>query len=183
MANTAKVTRIVVWSVTALLLVAVGVKVLFIGYYKIPQNGMYPTLPAGSLIWTAKRAYKSAADVKRGDVIVFTADEGGEHYIYIWRVVGLPGESVHALGDEVTINNQPVQRQPVREAGNQKIFKEQLGDVAFEVALGESAGELPEVTVTVPEGHFFVLGDNRHDAHDSRYMGPIAFTAIVGKKL
>lgn len=176
--------RIITWGIIALLLALVAVKVLFIGHYKVPQNGMYPLIPAGSSIWTAKRAYGNPSNVRRGDVIVFTATEDSQQFVYIWRVVGLPGESIHTSGDLLSINGTEAQRQPVRNADQKKIFREQIGNLSYEVAFDESPGEAPpESSVTVPDGHFFVLGDNRHDAHDSRYMGTIPFASIVGRKL
>ena len=184
MANSAKVTRIIVWSIIALLLVAIGVKARFIGYYKIPQNGMYPGLPAGSSVFAAQRAYSGASSVKRGDIVVFVREENGQRYNYIWRVVALPGEKVEASGESLTINGQAVQRQRVREAAGKTVFREQIGDASYEVAFAPSPlYPPPDVSVTVPSDQFFVMGDNRFDARDSRYFGPISFSSIIGKKL
>lgn len=84
-------------------LLAIAGKAFFIGYYRIPQNGMYPTLPAGSILFTLKRAYSDTSDVKRGDIVVFVREQNGKHYNYIWRVVGMPGETVEASGESLTI--------------------------------------------------------------------------------
>src|SRR5207244_4326654 len=104
MPTASKTKKIATWSVIAVLLVILAIKTFFIGYYRIPQNGMYPGLPAGSSLFTSKRAYSSVASVKRGDIVVFVREENGQRYNYIWRVVALPGDKVEASGEVLTIN-------------------------------------------------------------------------------
>jgi signal peptidase I len=125
-------------SLIAVLLIALGIKTFFIGYYRIPQNGMYPGLPAGSSLFAIKRAYSGPSKVKRGDIVVFVRDENGQRYNYIWRIVALPGEKVEASAEALTINGQPVQRQRVRESDGRTILREQIGEVAFEIAFDTS---------------------------------------------
>lgn len=168
----------------ALLVAFVAARLFFFGFYVIPQNGMYPGLPAGSRLFTIKRAYFDVSRAKRGDIVVFVREENGQRYNYIWRVIGLPGEKVEASGESLVINGQAVQRQRVREAESKTIFREQLGDVTYEVSFDSSPRyRPPDVSVTVPAGEFFVMGDNRFDARDSRYFGPIPFSSIIGRKL
>jgi signal peptidase I len=184
MSTTTKAKKIATWSVITILLSFLAVKTFFIGYYRIPQNGMYPGLPAGSSLFTAKRAYSGASSVKRGDIVVFVREEDGQRYNYIWRVVAMPGEKVEASGEALTINGQPVQRQRASEADGRVVFREQIGDAAYEVAFDTSPrSRPPDSSVTIPPDQFFVMGDNRFDARDSRYFGPIAFSSIIGKKL
>jgi signal peptidase I len=184
MTTGSKAKKIVTWGAIAVLMVILAIKTFFIGYYRIPQNGMYPGLPAGSSLFTAKRAYSGVSSVRSGDIVVFVREENGQRYNYIWRVVALPGDRVEASGEALTINGQPVQREHVREVEGRIIFREQLGDGAYEVAFDTSPRSLPpDSSLTVPPDHFFVMGDNRFDARDSRYFGPIAFSAIIGRKL
>jgi len=184
MSTASKTKKIATWGIVAVLLAILAIKTFFIGYYRIPQNGMYPGLLAGSHVFTVQRAYSGASSVKRGDIVVFLREENGRRYNYIWRIVALPGEKVEASGESLTINGHPVQRQRVREADGKTIFREQNGDVSYEVAFDESPRfNARDVSVTVPPDHFFVMGDNRFDARDSRYFGPIAFSSIIGKKL
>ncbi len=79
---TSKISQVIIWSVTIVCLALLVVKSIFIGYYVIPQNGMYPGLPAGSSIFAIKRAYSTASNVKRGDIIVFMHEENGQRYNY-----------------------------------------------------------------------------------------------------
>ena len=168
----------------AFLLAFIATKTFFIDSYRIPQNGMYPGLTSGSRVFAAKRAYSDASSVKRGDIVVFVREENGERYNYIWRVVGLPGERIETSGTDLTINGHTVQRQRVRDANGATIFREQLGDIAYEIAFTTPPRfRPPDSSVTLPPDQFFVMGDNRLDARDSRYFGPITFSSIIGKKL
>lgn len=184
MANQSRSQKVLVWSLIAVLLAALAVKTFLIGYYRIPQNGMYPGLPAGSSLFTARRAYSSPANVKRGDIIVFVHERDGGQYNYIWRVVGLPGEKVEASGESLVINGQPVQREQVREADGKTVFREHIGNISYEVAFERSPEfRPPDVSLTIPADQFFVMGDNRYNAQDSRQIGPVPFRSIIGKKL
>lgn len=184
MSTESKAKKFASWSIIAVLLVVLGIKTFFIEYYRIPQNGMYPGLPAGSSLFAAKRAYAGVSSVKRGDIVIFVREENGQRYNYIWRVIALPGEKVEASGEALNINGQPVQRQRIREADGKTIFREQIGDAIYEIAFDtSSSSHPPDASLTVPPDQFFVMGDNRFDARDSRYFGPIAFSSIIGKKL
>lgn len=168
----------------ALVAAAVIAKLFFIGQYRIPQNGMYPGLPAGSLLFTLKRAYASASEVRRGDIIIFVREENGQRYNYIWRVIALPGELIETSGESLVIDGQKAQRRHLRVVSGSTIYQEKIGETAFEVAFNTSPRQLPpDAVVKVPPGHFFVMGDNRFDALDSRYFGPVAFSAIIGKSI
>jgi signal peptidase I len=176
--------KIVTWSLIAALFILLAVNAVFIGHFRIPQNGMYPTLPAGSSLFTSKRAYPNPSQVRRGDIIVFTREEDGRRCNYIWRVIGLPGDTIVTAGESLTINGQPVAHDRVRAEAGAVIFRESVGEAVFDIALSQSPKDRPpDVSLKVPPDHFFVMGDNRFDARDSRYFGPIAFSAIVGKKL
>ena len=103
--------KIVAWSVLVTVLALLALKTFFVGYYRIPQNGMYPTLPAGSVLFTIKRPYSDISAVKRGDIIVFVREQDGRRYNYIWRVVGLPGDKMQTSGESLFVNGQPAARE------------------------------------------------------------------------
>jgi signal peptidase I len=170
--------------VLALLPTLLLVRVFLVGYYVIPQNGMYPSLPSGSRLLTIKHPYAAPSEIKRGDIVVFTRDLDGGRYNYIWRVVGLPGDTIEAAGASLVINGTPVARERLRKEQDVMIFRERAGEATYEVAISLSSKELPpDVSVIVPSDHFFVMGDNRLNAHDSRSFGPIPFGSIIGRKL
>lgn len=176
--------RILTWIAAAVLVVILVTKTFFIENFKIPQNGMFPGLPAGSRLFVWKRAYADASNVKRGDVVVFLREENGQRYNYVWRVIGLPGEKVETSGEALTINGSVTARQPLRDADGMTVFRETIDGVSYEIAVDPAASSRPpDQSLTIPPDHFFVMGDNRLNAVDSRYFGPISFSSIIGKKL
>ena len=176
--------KIVGWSVVIVVLVLFALKTFFVGYYRIPQNGMYPTLPAGSVLFTIRRPYSDVSAVKRGDIIVFVREQNGQRYNYIWRVIGLPGDVVQTSGESLIINSRPVARERLSNANGKSLFRESIENVSYKIAFDPSKSERPpDVSVTIPPDHLFVMGDNRFNAFDSRRFGPIPFSSIIGKKL
>lgn len=176
--------KIVTWGVLILVLALLLLKALFVDYYRIPQNGMYPTLAAGSVLFTIKRPYSDISAVKRGDIIVFVREQNGQRYNYIWRVVGLPGDRVQTSGESLIINGRPVARERLPDSNGKSLFREQMDNASYQIALDPPARERPpDVSIIVPPDHVFVMGDHRFNAFDSRRFGPIPFSSIIGKKL
>jgi signal peptidase I len=152
--------------------------------YVIPQNGMYPSMPAKSRLFAVLRPYKEPSQVARGDIVLFQLIDDGTRYDYIWRVIGLPGDEIVCLKDDVFVNNKQLEREQVRVDGDKVIYKEKNGGAEYEVAYSKTAPTKPppDVKLTVPKDHFFLLGDNRNNASDSRYHGVVPFGAIIAKK-
>lgn len=98
------------------------------------------------------------------DLVVFHAPGTKEDYIK--RVIGLPGDTVEMKDDQLFINGKAFD-EPYIEENKEKIFKDQKLTEDFEV--------------TVPEGQLFVLGDNRRNSTDSRIIGCIDESSVVGK--
>jgi len=169
-----------------LLLVVIGVVVAVRAKYSrfvIPQNGMYPTLPSGTTRWVTKSQYESASEISIGDIVLFKALYRNGIYTFVWRVVAMPGDRVVIESDEIRINGTQINRKFLRNEGEFEIFEEDLGEVSCEVAYDSTASEEDRVgcDLTVPEGHIFVLGDNRYNAVDSRYLGAIPVDGVFGK--
>lgn len=125
-------------------------------------DSMEATLSDGDTIIVNKFAYLFA-NPKRGDVIVFK-QSGKEHDYYdVKRVVGLPGETVQIVDGAVWINGSPVP---------EKVNCEKM-----------TIPGLAADALTLEEGEYFVLGDNRNNSEDSRFanVGTIVRAEIVGK--
>jgi signal peptidase I len=111
-------------------------------------------------------------DIRRGDIVVFKYPDEPERD-FIKRVVGLPGETLELRNKKVYINGQPLDEPYVHflEAAHNS------GEVtSFDVR--ERYGP-----VQVPEGQYFVMGDNRDNSQDSRYWGFLPGGHIKGKAL
>lgn len=164
---------------------AVVLRFYVFNYSRIPQGGMFPSIPMGSLFVSLRNPYQTINDVRLGDVVVFTRELNGNTYKYIWRVVGLPGDLVEVSRDAVLLNGQALKHEHIRKEGDFLIFREWNGDASYEVAYDQTAdhAEPPYASSTVPPNHVFVLGDNRNQAQDSTYVGAIPFESIVEKKI
>ncbi len=183
--------------------------------FKIPSGSMMPTLLVGDLILVNKYHFgvrlpvlnkKIIAnhDPKAGDVIVFRYPVD-PRVDYIKRVVGVPGDEVSYLNQQLSINGKPVglvaegeyyDEESMRYA---RRFSEKLGDVTHRVLVEPRAPTLVRpmdafrafrdqcrysaegVVCKVPAGHYFVMGDNRDNSQDSRFWGFVPDQNIVGR--
>jgi len=151
---------------------------------KIPTGSMEETLLIGDYIMVNKFVYASAAtslekallpfqDVRRGDVIVFKFPEEPEKD-YIKRIIGLPGELLEIIDQQVYINGEPLE-EPYKIHRDPRRPRTTGAPSPF--AQGrDSFG--PEI---VPAGHYFAMGDNRDNSRDSRAWGPVPRENIKGR--
>jgi signal peptidase I len=148
--------------VAGALAVALVVKTFLIQAFFIPSLSMYPTLDKGDRVLVNKLSYR-LHDVNRGDLVVFERPEGqpeSDIKDLIKRVIALSGETIEAREGVIYIDG------------------EQLDESDYLVE-GVTTDNLPRQEI--PDGHVFVMGDNRGDSADSRVFGPIDEDTIVGR--
>ena len=179
--------------------------------FNIPSGSMLPTLEVGDYLFVSKPAYgysqysfpfglasfegRMMADTpKRGDVIVFK-QPSNTSIDYIKRIVALPGETIQVINGRVYINGEMVEREPVgmtqrydENMNPQAMMEyiETLPDGSIHRIYEESDNHPLDNTIqyTVPEGHYFVMGDNRDNSQDSRVQAAVGFVPyknIVGR--
>ncbi len=167
--------------------------------FRIPSGSMMPTLLAGDFILVNKFAYGVRLPVvdtkiipvgkpERGDVLVFRYPKNPS-IDYIKRVIGLPGDKVSYYNKQLFINGEPATQTGlgtydgvgagVSMAGAQ-IRSENLTGVKHNILIDAQKGTL-EGEFQVPEGRYFVMGDNRDNSNDSRYWGVVPEENLVGK--
>ena len=170
------------WIIGAIVL-AIFLRVVFIGVFKVPTITMAPTLLAGDFIISNKLAYGiKEKKPDRGDVIVFTRTEKLGQY-FIKRVVAGPGDVLSISAGELTINGEKCSYVSEQKIENFEIFNETCMNSSRRI-LRALTGQLktPDMAaVTLKDGEFFVLGDNRDASEDSRDWGAIASDQISGK--
>ena len=160
-------------SIIIALILALATRAMVVQAFRIPTASMEDTLLVGDFLLVNKFIYGSkipftniklprVRDPKRKDVIVF--EHPTEHKDYIKRCIGLPGEVVEMRNDVVYINGQPLDEPYKR----------------LDSYVGPMSNYGP---VKVPEGHLFMLGDNRHNSKDSRSWGMLDEKYLKGKAM
>jgi signal peptidase I len=153
--------------------------------FQIPSESMVPTLLVGDRLVADGWAYWGK-DPQRGDIIVF--DYPRDPAIkYVKRVVGLPGDEVELKEGELYINQQLVEQSRTSEPSNSSSgweatrYIEKLGDVNHVIQRMQPSMNLNFGPVKVPEGKYFVMGDNRDRSSDSRVWGFVDRSAVNAK--
>ncbi len=130
--------------------------------FVVKGQSMEPTLHNGERLFVNKFLYRFS-EPKHGDIIVFKPD-GAPKDRFIKRVIGIPGDTITIKDKQVKVNGEPID-------------ETKYTDIAILQDFGE---------FRVPEGHVFVLGDNRYRnaSSDSRYPSPVGYVdykSISGK--
>lgn len=150
------------------------IRVLIFENVLVSGSSMYPTLENGShLVLSKITSYTGNFD--RGDIIVFYAPDGTR---YLKRIIGISGDTVNIKEDKLYVNNVVVDEYYLdKEYMRDRILRENLKSFTNDFQLSDLKGN-PKI---VPEGHIFVMGDNRPVSNDSREIGFIDKDEIIGK--
>ena len=206
----------VIKTVVYAVLIALGIRTFLYEPFNIPSGSMMPTLLEGDYLFVSKFSYGYSrytiafgldvfdgrilgGEPERGDVIVFMLPTDPS-LDYIKRVVGLPGDRIQVSGGVLHINDEPVDRELIGEMSTRSDFgARQFGAIYVETLPNGRRHYIREVSDSgrwdntgvfeVPEGHYFVMGDNRDSSEDSRAIQndgqqPVGFVPlenIVGR--
>lgn len=153
----------IIQTIVVALAIFVIVYLFFFQPHQVKGNSMMPNFSNGEYLLTDKITYRFQ-EPKKGDVIIFTAPKNQE-YEYIKRIIGLPAETIRIEGGEIFINGEKLKEEYL----SQKT-KTHSGHFLKE-------GQL----FTIPEGQYFVIGDNRDHSSDSREWGTVPKENIIGR--
>jgi len=167
--------------------------------FRIPSGSMMPTLLIGDFLLVNKFTYGIRIPVinkkvielnepKRGDIVVFRFPKDPA-VDYIKRVIGLPGDKIVYENKQLTINDKPINQISLgryqgfgqgREMTGAEHLVENLTGIEHSILVRNGTPSL-QFTYVVPEGNYFVMGDNRDNSNDSRYWGTVPEENLVGK--
>lgn len=193
------------------IILAVLIRTFLYEPFNIPSGSMKPTLEIGDYLFVHKPSYGYSrysfpfgfAPIKgrvwadapeRGDIIVFKLPSDPS-IDYIKRVIGMPGDTVQVRNGRLYINGELVERRltstkrvsdPYRGSVVMKEYLEILPGGARHAIYEEDDNQPLDDTplYTVPDGHYFMMGDNRDNSQDSRVtslVGPVPYENLVGK--
>jgi signal peptidase I len=149
----------------ALFGLTVGAVVRSFAWYplRVTSNSMLPTVAAGDWVVVAARRPGADVPIDRGDIVLFTFPFGGAGQA-IKRVVAVPGDEVSTAGPNVVLVNGAVASWGWSEHGPEQI-----------------AEPPADAAVRIPEGYVYILGDNVRSSIDSRSLGLLPRTEVLGK--
>ncbi len=179
-----------------MLLVVSSLRSALADWNDVPTGSMKPTIEIGDRVVVNKLAYDLKvpfttielvkwADPKRGDIVVLFSPVDGTRLVK--RVVAVPGDTVQMTENQLLVDGKAAKWSPITpaedsEQGLTLIMREDLFGHAHPMML---TPHVPAVRsfgpVRVPAGRYFVLGDNRDNSNDSRFIGFISRKSIVGK--
>ncbi|OGV48765.1 MAG: signal peptidase I [Legionellales bacterium RIFCSPHIGHO2_12_FULL_42_9] len=164
--------------------------------FRIPSGSLEPTLKVGDFVAVNKFAYGLRLPVsetkiiaiqqpKHGDIAVFRWPPA-PHYDYIKRVIGVPGDLIQYNNKLLTINGKPMEQKFIKymvdENSGKSVakYRENLDGIEHDIYI-RPAVKASNFKIQVPEGQYFMMGDNRDDSADSRFWGFVSDKYLRGK--
>lgn len=162
--------------------------------FKIPSASMVPTLEINDFILVNKYAYgirlpvigtkvMDVGEPERGDVMVFFPPNDKRYFIK--RVIGLPGDQIQLVNNVLFVNGvempQTDEQRSVTAWPPLTLAREHFGDSSHLIQRFLEPTPQSNFRATVPEGHYFMMGDNRDNSSDSRFWGMVPEANVVGK--
>ena len=160
--------------------------------FRIPSGSMMPTLLQGDYIFVKKYAYGlrlpvvekkivETGEPDRGDVVVFRLPSE-PNVNYIKRVIGLPGDEIVYAQHRLTVNGELVGVLPDNADDSlADQYVERLGERQHAILVTNPRNSMRDGRYLVPDGHYFMMGDNRDNSRDSRFIGAIPESHLVGE--
>ena len=157
----------------------------------VPTGSMKPTILEGDRIWVNKLAYdlkvpfthltlKNFSHPKRGDIIIFESKKAEKRLVK--RVVGIPGDTISMKNNIVTLNGKTFNYKIINQLENKLIAEEKYKQLRYHIQVNQySTNNSNFYNIKIPNDYYLVLGDNRDNSADSRYIGLIPRNEIIGR--
>lgn len=189
-----------VFSLIVAVLIATSIKSAIADWNPVPTGSMKPTIIEGDRIFVNKLAYDLKVpfttfhlaewgDPLRGEIVVFFSPEDNRRLVK--RVVGLPGDTIAMRNSRLYINGTELEYERTRVDGIKNLIDDKYVSITFIENLDGKKHPIMIIPhnlerssfgpVTVPEGKYFMMGDNRYNSSDSRYFGFVERNSIIGR--
>jgi len=157
----------------------------------VPTGSMKPTIIEGDRIWVNKIAYdynipfthislKHFNDPKHGEIIIFDSAVSGKRLVK--RVIAVPGDSIRMEDNMLFINGKKLAYKSIQSDQNKVIVQETSHDSSYNIQLNHNLSHASNFnTLTIPPKQYLVLGDNRNNSADSRFIGLVPREEIIGR--
>jgi signal peptidase I len=176
------------------------IRVAVADYNPVPSGSMHPNILEGDVVLVNRLAYNlklpltdlvlaRLGDPKRGDIVTFSSPKDGVRLIK--RVIGLPTDIVVMQNKRLLINGQPIAYAAMGTATEDlgkgdKLsalrVKEELGDHPYQVQWLARAGSVSNFgPIAIPADQYLMLGDNRDNSADSRFIGLVPRDLLIGR--
>jgi len=182
----------------AMLLVISSLRSALADWNDVPTGSMKPTIEEGDRVVVNKLAYDLKipfttievvkwGDPKRGDIVVLFSPQDGVRLVK--RVVAIPGDRIEMRENQLFVNGQAAAWKPIgapteSDQGTSYVVEETLDGRTHKVMFTPSIPAKRWIEpLVVPAGRYYVMGDNRDNSNDSRFIGLIERRRIVGKAL
>lgn len=183
------------------LLIVFVIRNFFFQHYRVPTGSLEPTVRPGDFLLVNQFSYgwhlpiintkiANYGEPKRGDIALFRYPNDPYRVIYVKRVVGLPGDRIEYRNKQLKINGHSVPQEYIglsQELGSGRYEwlskrKEYLPGKPHDILVRSGFGfDEFEVDLVVPEGSYYMMGDNRDHSLDSRVFGPVDQKYLLGK--
>lgn len=158
----------------------------------VPTGSMKPTILEGDRIWVNKIAYdlnipfthislNRFNDPRRGEIVIFDSAVADKRLVK--RVIGLSGDTIHMENNVIFLNGKALDYKIIQQNLDEIIVQEKFGNSSHHIRLNLNLANRVSSfnTITIPHGHYLVLGDNRNNSADSRFIGLIPRKEIIGR--
>jgi signal peptidase I len=180
-------------------LIVLVIRAFIIQPFRVPTGSLEPTVMPNDFLAVSQFAYGlrlpithtkilSIGEPKRGDIAVFRYPANPK-LDYVKRIIGVPGDHVVYKNKVLYINGIEAKQtnlgpaMDVEPGGNipSMMYEEDLLGVKHKILIHNQGGEMADFDVTVPQGHYFAMGDNRDNSGDSRVWGFVPEKNLIGQ--